>query len=623
MTDTLRASVLRGPAVAFRPVTVVHLFKEHATQWPDAPAVTDAGGSLTYGELDARSSRLALELQQNDIGWGVPVAIHVRRSAEAVIGLLGVLKAGGVAVMTDPDYPAERTHYMIADANAALVVVAENAGDPTPDFGRPTSPIPRADACTPAPGTALCPLEDSATAYIIYTSGSTGRPKGVAVTHASLSHSTQARFELYDAQPERFLLLSPFAFDSAFAGVFWTLCQGGTVAIPELLAPAALDGDTDPPTYTLCTPSFYASYLASQTGTAPRAFPQRVILAGETCPPEIVARHRAFAPGVRLFNEYGPTEACVWTTACDVTHHDGLATVPIGAPIANTDLLICGPDGNPVPVGVAGEIVIGGPGLASGYVGRPDDTAARFRRSPHTSTGRVYHTGDIGRIRPDGLVEHLGRSDAQLQVNGCRVEPGEVEAVLLSHPDVAGAGVTAVERHGGASLTAYVVPKTESIDYALIRAHLATRLPTFMIPTTLTSVPALPLLPSGKLDRAALPTLRPLGPPQPTEGAEPRDALHATLASIWERVLDVSGVGPTSNFFDLGGHSLLATRVVTQISRELGIPLTIRDVFEFPVLAAFTDRVRAGTNATAIANESVPASSAPPVRRGKAVQWST
>lgn len=426
-----------------------------AGQPSDAPAVIFGSDTLTYGELNALANQLAQRLIALGLAIGTPVGLCVERSFAMVVGILGILKAGGAYVPIDPAYPQERTAHILEDAEIRILLTQDALVDRLPRQAATALVLDdimaSAGQTVDAPETGVTPDD---LAYMIYTSGSTGLPKGVRVSHRNLVHSTTARFAYYNAPSLRFLLLSSFAFDSSVAGIFWTLCQGGVLCLPppqgerDVHALATIIARNQV-SHTLMLPSLYSillefaqpDHLASLRG---------VIVAGEACPLELPARHYRLLPDCGLYNEYGPTEATVWSTVWQIPAQ--FTRMLIGRAIPNMQTYILDGERQPVPIGVVGELYLGGEGITQGYHKRPDLTAERFIANPF-GEGRLYRTGDLARYMADGTLEFLGRADQQVKINGYRIELGEVESILASYPGVQEAVVLTLQADSDIALT--------------------------------------------------------------------------------------------------------------------------------------------------------------------------
>jgi amino acid adenylation domain-containing protein len=566
--------------------------ERQAERAPEATAVICGGARLTYAQLNASANRLARHLRERGVGPESLVGVWLDPSAEMLVAILGVLKAGGAYVPLDPGYPSERLRFMLEDTGARVVVTKGARPEGFSDAGLSVVSLEEdRDAIAREGAENLGRAADAQhPAYVIYTSGSTGRPKGVVVTHRNLVNSTSARTHYYRRRVGCYLLLSSFAFDSSVAGIFWTLCDGGTLLLP------AQGEQRDVPRLVqlisehevsemLCLPSLYALMLEGGYEGRVRGL-RTVIVAGEACEAELVRRHLAVLPRTSLFNEYGPTEASVWSSVYECAEDPRARTVPIGRPVANARLYVLDERLGPVPVGAAGEIYVGGEGLARGYLNRPDLTAERFVPHPFPDAGgeRLYRTGDLGRYRADGQLEFLGRADQQVKIRGYRVELGEIEAALAGHAAVREGVVVAGRGPDGAQrLVAYFVPERKAAAAASeLRAHLLERLPDYMVPQSFVALDALPLMPNGKLDRHALPEPEQAAPAEGREYVAPQTEMEKKVAGIWSEVLGVERVSTRDNFFDLGGQSFLAIKVHNRLCRELGredIPLL--KLFEF------------------------------------------
>ncbi|AGA31109.1 hybrid non-ribosomal peptide synthetase/type I polyketide synthase [Singulisphaera acidiphila] len=588
------------PTVSF----IHHLFEAQAKSAPDANAVIDAHGrSLSYGELEAKANRLAHHLVAQGVSADSRVGLCVDGSPEMVVGILGILKAGAAYLPLDPDYPRDRLATMVDDAQVALILSVERLLSILPGDlirGRVILLDSLEEASSHYPSSPpVVDLHPDNLAYVIYTSGSTGKPKGVPVSHRNLVHSTESRF-LHYRQPVRgFLLLSSFAFDSSVAGIFWTLSQGGTLVLPSRGSqadPAAIADlvQRQQASHLLCVPSLL-NLILDEAPHASLLSLNTVIVAGEFCPRDLPDRLWARLPEADLFNEYGPTEATVWCTVhrCDQTE---VGTIPIGRPIANTQAYLLDAQLQPVPIGVAGELYIGGDGIARGYLNRPALTAERFLPDPFGKPGaRIYRTGDLARWRADGTLEYLGRIDHQVKIRGHRIELGEVEDALNAHPHVqAAVAMARPDAQGNAQLVAYLVTDDDAqttTTTAELRRWLKNALPEPMIPSAFVLLDALPLTPNGKVDRNALPNPKAnnLASGEPYEA--PRTQAETLVAQTWELVLKRERVGIHDDFFELGGHSLLATQVVSRLRDAFDTDIPLRTLFEATTVAALAQRL--------------------------------
>jgi len=557
-------------AVATKPRTLAELVEEQVRKTPDAVAVND----LTYAELNGRANALARVLIDRGVGPEKIVALALPRSVETIVAQLAVAKAGGAFLPVDPTYPVERINYMLADAKPHLVVTRRELAPTTDVHVLLLDDVTASDDVNPPRANRI----DQA-AYLIYTSGSTGRPKGVVVTHAGLASFAAAEAAHFQVRPgDRVLAFSSPSFDASILELCMALPAGAALIVPP---PGPLLGDQlaevlseKEITHALIPPAALGTLPAvdlPEFGT--------LIVGADACPAELVER---WAPGRRMINAYGPTESTVVSTWSDELAPGGIP--PIGRPIRNTKAYVLDDELKAVPVGVAGELYVAGAGLARGYLDRPGLTAARFVANPFEPGARMYRTGDVVRHRRDGQLEFLGRADDQVKIRGFRVELGEVETAIRRHADVREAVV--VTRDG--RLIAYVVGETGGL-----RDFLAQTLPDYMIPAAFQELDALPLNPSGKVDRKRLPdvTVTAGG-----EHVEPRTDIEQALAKIWSDVLGVEGVGATDNFFELGGDSILSMQVVSR-ARQAGLHLASKDVFLHQTIERLALAVTAVANA--------------------------
>jgi amino acid adenylation domain-containing protein len=587
-----------------RPVgaTLHGWFVAQAALTPDAVAVIAAEGTLTYGELDARSDRLARRLVAMGAGIDSRVGLLLERSPEMVVALLGVLKAGAAYVPLDPDYPAERLAAMLEDAQVVAVLAQERLADrlPTGAAGAPTLFLD-GDWDLEEGGELPSTVPEDAAAYLIFTSGSTGRPKATTVPHrAIVNYMLWMLAELPLGPADRVLQKTAFSFDAS-VWVFWApLLAGATLVMArpgETREPAALvrgireHGVTVLPT----VPSMLRVLL--DEGLAACRGLRRVCVGGEALGADLQTAFFATFAEAELVNLYGPTETTIAVTFWRCERELASRSALLGEPITNARLHVLGARLEPCPVGVPGELFVGGMPVSRGYFGRPVETASSFLPDPFaTSPGeRLYRTGDRVRRRPEGLLEYLGRTDGQVKVRGFRVEPGEIEAALAAHPAVGQAAVLALpDPAGGSRLTAYV---TGEVEEAGLRAFLKQRLPGHMVPTGWVFLDALPLTPNDKVDRRALARLEPAAQRSVAFQA-PRTPLEATLAKIFAGVLGVAALGAHDDFFELGGHSLLAMRVIAEIRRTLGAELPVRALFENSTVASLSLAVEAAREGT-------------------------
>ena len=592
-----------GPAECVHPPVAAQ-----AARTPGAAAILHGGRATSYAELDAAANRLARWLRRQGVGPDTPVGVCLERGPELPGVLLAVLRAGGACLPLDPAYPAERLAYMLADARAPLVLTRSGL---VPRLETGAARVVCLDAVRDAVAAESAAAVESGVlpanlAYVIYTSGSTGRPKGVAMPHAALANLLRWQLGAWGAEAAaRTLQLTSPSFDVSFQEIFSTWCAGGALvpvdeagrADPERLL-AAISAER---VERLFLPFVLLQHLADAAeadGGLPAPL-REVVTAGEQlrAGPGL-ARLFAAHGGCRLRNQYGPTEAHVVSEhVLDADPARWPLLPPIGRPVAGASLFVLDARLRPVPPGVPGELCIGGAGVARGYLQRPALTAARFLPDPFSPVrgARMYRTGDRARWAAGGRLEYLGRLDQQVKVRGFRVEPGEVEAVLQEHPAVRASAVVAQpDAAGGTRLVGYAAADPAP-DPRELRGWLEARLPGWLVPAALVVLPRLPLTPSGKVDRAALP---PAGPPADgTPYVAPRTPDEAVLAREWAAALGVERVGVHDDFFALGGHSLLALRLAARMRAALGRPVPLALLVEHPTVAALAAALRGGAHA--------------------------
>ncbi|MEN8512464.1 amino acid adenylation domain-containing protein [Burkholderia sp. RS02] len=572
------------------------LFEQQVERTPDAVAAVCDDASLTYAELNLRANRLAHRLIELGVVPDSLIGVAMERSLDMIVALLAILKAGGAYVPVDPDYPAERVRFMIDNAQLRWLLTQQHLLAALPDtdarvivVDRDTLDLDAAPASNPAPA-----LSGDNLAYMIYTSGSTGRPKGALNTHRAITNRTLWMQHAYTlGADDAVLQKTPFSFDVSVWEFFWPLIVGARLVFARPGGQRETDYlveliERERITTIHFVPSMLRAFLDHPDLDAHCASLRRVVCSGEALPFDLQQRCLARLD-TKLFNLYGPTEAAVDVTAWECRRDDPHRIVPIGRPIANTRLYILDAQLQPVPVGVAGELLIGGTPVGRGYHGEPELTAEKFIADPFSNDphARLYRTGDLARYRPDGNIEFLGRIDHQIKLRGLRIEPGEIEAALTSHPLVDAAVVALRGVDDGARLVAWLRsshPEAELIE--AVRGHLRQRLPDYMVPSVFVVVPAFEHLPNGKLDRARL--------PEPGDGLDhvaPDNALEAQLTAIWQEVLGKARISTTANFFELGGNSLSATKVVARIRRDLHAKLEIRSLFAHPTISSLAKRI--------------------------------
>lgn len=591
--------------------SVVDLFDAQVRRAPDATAVEFDGRQWRYGQLHELAGRIASGLVQKGIERGSRIGLLTERSVDMIAGILGILKSGCSYVPLDPGYPADHLAYLLDDAALAAVVVSEGAVDSLAAGG--VTLYRFADLSIDveqARGGDPVRLSRDDDAYVIYTSGSTGRPKGVVVNHLNLLASTAARLDYYSDPVGRYLLLSSFAFDSSVAGIFWTLCTGGTLVLPRTgderdPREIARLVDTHRVSHLLCLPALWQLLLEHVVSQRPGSL-RTVIVAGEACPPALIERTTDRLPRVRVYNEYGPTECTVWSTVYDATGQCGVGPVPIGRPVANTRVLLLDRHRQPMPAGAVGEIYVAGKAVSAGYLDRPQLTGERFVdvRLGDGSAERTYRTGDLARYRDDGELIFLGRADAQLKIRGYRIEPQEIEAVIRQLAGVAQVAVFATAADGQESavrrLAACIVfadsHRNDAQDIAprleALRRQLGTTLPAHMVPEVLFQADELPHLSNGKVDTQRLASLAGAWQPASDGHSEPANETEHLIATIWAELLGLERVPVDVDFFALGGNSLDAVRLFAQIESRTGTRLPVSTLARHGSVRGIAEHIR-------------------------------
>jgi amino acid adenylation domain-containing protein len=597
--------------------SVQDMIREQASRRPDKAAVLAGERCLTYRELERRANQLAHYLRRRGVGPGIVVGLCLDRCLDMIVGLLGILKAGGAYLPLDADYPIQRLDYMLADSRVRVIVTQQKQLCRLPASNPHTICLDSEwDVIERCPdhlvsGTAT----DSDLAYVIYTSGSTGQPKGVMVERQALSNYVSAISGSVGMTPEdRVLQFASLSFDTAAEEIFPCLAAGATLvlrhstmvdSISGFFEACAMAGIT-----VLDLPTAYWHEVVSRMDLERLSWPRcvrQVIIGGERALPHIVERWNQVVGGpVRLLNTYGPTEATIAATMCDLTglgvDRPLVGDVPIGRPIPGVVVYVLDQQGGPVPIGVPGELYIGGVGLARGYWGRAENTAAKFVRNPFNPKAdtRLYRTGDLVRWRRDGLLEYRGRADRQVKMRGYRIELEEIEALLNRQPEISQAVVEVREdQPGDKRIAAFLVPRPDArLGVAQLRERLKSHLPAYMIPSSFTELGALPRTANGKVDRQALRVAmdsRASKVELTAAYVPPRTVTEQMLAHVWGEILHVKDIGVHDNFFELGGHSLLATQLVSRLQSLFQVRLPLRRVFETPTVATLAEIIEAET----------------------------
>jgi amino acid adenylation domain-containing protein len=571
------------------------VFEEQVERTPEAIAVLFGDKTLTYRDLNIRSNRLAHNLRALGVGPDVLVGLCIERSQEMIVGLLGILKAGAAYVPIDPTHPRDRLTFIMADAGARKLITGKTRRPWLEECAAEVVRLNSEVSAGPDDAPAVMPVSPDSLAYILYTSGSTGQPKGVEVTHRSVVNLLHSLAETPGVtEADTVLALTTLSFDISVAEIFLPLSVGARIILAG--EEAAVDVtllkqliEESQPTIIQATPSRWRLLLEAGWRAKPDL---KIFCTGEALPRELTKQLTAMSPSV--WNLYGPTETTVFSSIARVEE----GPIHVGRPIANTRTYILDANSNPMPVGVPGELYIGGLGVSRGYRNRPELTAEKFLADPFDPDrkGRLFRTGDAARYLSGGEIEYLGRLDNQVKIRGFRIELGEIESVLMTYPGVRQAAVCVRERGGAEDkqLVGYVVmvqgSSTSSIEQEL-RAFLKNKLPDYMVPTAFVLLEKLPLTSTGKIDRHALPA--PALVEERMGTIRPRDATERMVADAWSAVLDGTTIGVYDDFFQLGGHSLLAMRVVSRLRSASGLDIPLRVFFENASVAALAEYIEA------------------------------
>ena len=602
---------------------VPQLVAAQAAAVPDALAVMQGKLSLTYRELDQRANQLAHFLQSLGVGPDVVVGLYLDRSLAVIVGALAILKAGGAYLPLDPSYPKERLMVMLKDAKTPILVTGQCMADALPEHPEhvvtldPEGRLPVTQSSEPP----IARARGENLAYVIYTSGSTGQPKGVEITHGGLLNLVSWHQRAFRITPDdRASQLSALGFDAAVWELWPYLTAGASLHLADGVAANDPEAVRDWLVLQKITICFLPTPLAERVMTLewPTKARLRVMLTGADTLHHYPPRKLPF----QLVNNYGPTECTVVATSGTVLPNEHLGCLPsIGGPIDNVQVHILNENMRQAPKGESGEIYIGGAGVARGYRNRPDLTAERFVPDPFSSEAgaRLFRTGDLGHYLPDGQVAFLGRVDEQVKIRGFRIEPAEIVKVLDEHPAVQASAVVAREvEPGDKRLVAYFVPAAKTQPtHTELRNFIAARLPEYMLPATFVKLEALPLNPSGKVDRSALPAPNAENMLRDSCFVAPRTPIEERLAATLALLLDLDRVSVEDNFFLLGGHSLLGTQLIARIRDTFGVELSLRSLFDFPTISELSGQIEmllltklqamSEEEAQLLANEAAPA----------------
>ena len=582
-----------------REKSIHQLFEAQVEQTPEAVAVVFEKDQLTYRELNQRSNQLAHYLRARGVRSGTMVGICVERSLEMVIGLLGILKSGGVYVPLDPAHPKLRLEFMLEDTQAPILL--------TQEYLKTILPHNQIDVvCLDSEWDSIAKesvenveagVAPESLAYVIYTSGSTGRPKGTCIPHRAVVRLVQNTNYVSLTAEDVFLQFAPISFDASTFEIWGCLLNGGRLVVAPPYTPSLEELGQWIERYQVTTLWLTAALFQRMVEDNLQSLRQvrQLLAGGEVLPVGPARKVLEKLKGCQLINGYGPTENTTFTCCYAVTDSSRLErSVPIGRPIANTQVYVLDRHMQPVPVGVPGELYVGGDGLAQGYLNQPELTAEKFVSNPFNAEpgARLYRTGDLVRWLPDGTIEFLGRLDYQVKIRGFRVELGGIEAILMQHPAVHEVVVVAREDvPGNKRLSAYFVSNHSAPSTSELRDFLKARLPDYMVPAQFIELEAIPLNPNGKVDRRALPDPGPLWPDLEETYVAPRNPVEEALAQIWAEVLGQERVGIHDHFFELGGHSLVGTQLISRVRDTLRVALPLRALFEAPTVAEFASQV--------------------------------
>lgn len=581
------------------------LFEQEAERRPEGIALRFRDQTMSYRELNQRANRVAHRLRKMGVGPEVMVGTLLERSFEMVVGILGILKAGGAFVPLDAGYPAERLTFMAADTQAPVMLVQDRVAGKIADASWCKTRVLSLDS-------ELCQINQESDenlpnlttaenlAYVMYTSGSTGQPKGVMVNHQAVVRLVKNTNYVELSEREVVLQFSPISFDASTFEIWGALLNGGCLALvpPDQQSLEDLGQAISQHEVSIAWLTAGLFNLVVEQRLESLRPLRQLLVGGDALSPAHVKQAMAGLPNCQLINGYGPTEGTTFTCCRRISRQDAeSSSIPIGKPISNTQVLLLDADGELAPIGEAAELCVAGDGLARGYLNQPELTAAKFVAHPLSeNTGdRIYKTGDLARYRSDGTIEFLGRIDNQVKISGYRIEPGEIEAALMQHSDVRSAVVVArQDGPGEKKLVAYIVAWHDACSIPKIRSFLQQKLPVYMLPAAFVRLDALPLSPNGKVDRAALPAPVAIAsePAAPLMSAQTE--LEPKVEAVWLKVLGVSHVGADDNFFDIGGDSLQLLLVHAELQKAIDPDLPITDLFEHSTIRSLARHLAGG-----------------------------
>lgn len=556
---------------------------------PNEIALTFGNEQITYFELNKRANLVAYNILEFPSESKI-VGLYIERSLNMIVGLLGILKSGCAYLPIDPDYPLQRIKYIIKDAKVSNVLTHSNLTERLSNFEINPIFIDSLSTKTTDFKVDLPVTKEKDLAYVIYTSGSTGQPKGVPISHKNIIKSTAGRLDFYSKNPTSFLLMSSISFDSSKAGIFWTLCSGGNLIITKKRIEQDIDLISDiieknKVSHTLILPSLYKVILENVEHSKLKSL-NTVIVAGEACSKEICETHFENLSNVSLYNEYGPTEATVWCTADKIEKKDLQKNqITIGKPVANSKIYILNSEREVVPIGVAGEIYIGGTNLSEGYLNKPKLSDTVFIKNPLNTKEIIYKTGDLGRFNNDGNLEFLGRVDQQIKIRGYRVELDDIENTIDRY-DIVNKSVVLAKQNSSNQiyLVAFIKPNN-AFNEDILKTKLKKELPDYMIPRSFIVLENLPLLPNGKIDRKTLDKIETKTKILDATNVEiPKNKVEEKLLKIWEETLNISPIGTKDNFFEIGGDSILSIQIIAK-ARKNGLSIAPSQIFEHKTIS--------------------------------------